>query len=93
MMISLSLLRIRGQLISANLKHPDREYAAPAFGFFRLPFKYDETGVRDLMQGPILFRATAQLAIDRGQYRLVIRSRNDANTIYRRPAGCYGGRL
>ena len=58
-------------------KIPDKVYLAPAFGFFRLPFKYDETGVRDLHEGPILFKATATLTLSQGQHRLVIRTRND----------------
>jgi len=42
--------RIRS--ISKN-QVPDHVYQARAFGFHRLPFKYDETGVRELQKGPI----------------------------------------
>ena len=59
-------------------ERPDRIYGAPAFGFTRLPFKYDKTGVRELRAGPILFRATMQLELEKGGYQVLIRTRNDA---------------
>ena len=62
----------------APLKDPDKIYLSRAFGFHRLPFKYDETGVRELHKGPILFRATATLTLAKGSHRILIRTRNDA---------------
>lgn len=59
-------------------KDPDRVYRARAFGFHRLPFKYDESGVRELHKGPIIFRATANLTLEKGEHRILIRTRNDA---------------
>lgn len=59
-------------------KDPDKIYQARAFGFHRLPFKYDETGVRELHKGPMLFRATATLTLKRGRHRVLIRTRDDA---------------
>ena len=59
-------------------KDPDKVYRARAFGFHRLPFKYDETGVRELHKGPMLFRATATLTLDKGEHRILIRTRDDA---------------
>jgi len=60
------------------LKEPDKVYHSPAFGFHRLPFKYDETGVRELHIGPISFKATATLTLEKGKHRILIRTRNDA---------------
>ncbi len=64
--------------LSAPLKDPDKVYQSRAFGFHRLPFKYDETGVRELHKGPILFRAAATLTLEKGAHRILIRMRNDA---------------
>ncbi|HCR31028.1 MAG TPA: hypothetical protein DIV79_13530, partial [Opitutae bacterium] len=52
---------------------PDRVYRANAFGFQRLPFKYDETGARLLPEGPIVLRASATLTYPKGLHRIVIR--------------------
>lgn len=58
---------------------PDRVYQANAFGFQRLPFKYDETGARLLPEGPIVLRASATLTHPKGLHRIVIRTREDAS--------------
>ena len=58
---------------------PDRVYQANAFGFQRLPFKYDETGARLLPEGPIVLRASATLTYPKGLHRIVIRTRDDAS--------------
>ena len=68
--------RIRS--ISKN-QVPDHVYQARAFGFHRLPFKYDETGVRELQKGPIVLIATAQLTLVKGEHRILIRTRDDAS--------------
>lgn len=57
---------------------PYRVYDANAFGFQRLPYKYDDTGARLLPKGPIVLRATATLTHPRGTHRIVIRTREDA---------------
>ena len=57
---------------------PDHAYQVRAFGFHRLPFKYDETGVRELHKAPIILRATAPLTLERGEHRILIRTRDDA---------------
>lgn len=57
---------------------PDRVYRTRAFGFHRLPIKYDETGARELPKGPIVFRASATLALAKGQHQFVIRTREAA---------------
>ena len=64
-----------------NDQAPDRVYRAPAFGLHRLPFKYDETGVRLLPKGPIVLRASATLSLTQGKHRFVIRTREDASLI------------
>lgn len=56
---------------------PDRVYGVNAFGFQRLPFKYDETGARLLPEGPIVFRASAALTLPMGPHRIVVRTRED----------------
>lgn len=56
---------------------PDRVYSVNAFGFQRLPFKYDETGARLLPKGPIVFRASATLTHPKGPHRIVVRTRED----------------
>ncbi|MBC9867300.1 MAG: DUF1553 domain-containing protein [Opitutae bacterium] len=58
---------------------PDHAYQVRAFGFHRLPFKYDETGVRELHKAPIILRATAQLTLEKGEHRILIRTRDDAS--------------
>lgn len=63
---------------SKTQKGPDRAYRTAAFGFHRLPFKYDKTGVRELIKGPARFRATATLTLKKGTYRIVVRTRNTA---------------
>ena len=57
---------------------PDHVYQARAFGFHRLPFKYDDTGVRELQKSPIILRATASLTLEKGEHRILIRTRDDA---------------
>jgi mono/diheme cytochrome c family protein len=57
---------------------PERVYYANAFGFQRLPNKYDETGARLMPKGPIVLRATATLTHPLGIHRIVIRTRDDA---------------
>ena len=59
-------------------QRPDRVYKANAFGFQRLPFKYDESGARLLPEGPIIFRASATLTYPPGPHRIVMRSREDS---------------
>lgn len=65
-------------LVVSTGKQPDYVYAASAFGFHRLPFKYDRTGVRELHKGPILIKATATLTLEKGEHRILIRTREDA---------------
>ena len=60
-----------------NDQLPDRVYYTRAFGFHRMPFKYDETGVRELPKGPIILRATARLTLEKGEHRILFRTRED----------------
>ena len=60
-----------------NDQIPDHVYYTRAFGFHRIPFKYDETGVRELRTGPIIIRATARLTLEKGEHRILIRTRED----------------
>ena len=50
-------------------------YAAPAFGFTRVPEKYVDTGVRAERGHPYLLRALGIVNIPAGKHRLLLRSR------------------
>lgn len=50
-------------------------YAAPAFGFFRVPHKYVETGVRGARKDPFLLRASARINLPEGRHRILLRAR------------------
>jgi len=50
-------------------------YAAPAFGFARVPEKYVDTGVRDERGHPYLLRALATVKLPAGKHRLLLRGR------------------
>ncbi|NBY36472.1 MAG: DUF1553 domain-containing protein [Verrucomicrobia bacterium] len=50
-------------------------YAAPAFGFARVPEKYVDTGVRAERGHPYLLRALAVVKIPEGKHRLLLRGR------------------
>lgn len=53
-------------------------YAAPAFGFFRVPHKYVAGGVRAARNDPYLLRGSAKLRLPAGTHRLLLRSRGAA---------------
>ncbi|MCX8487780.1 MAG: hypothetical protein ORN22_01580, partial [Opitutales bacterium] len=50
-------------------------YAAPAFGFARVPEKYVDTGVRAERGHPYLLRALATVKLPAGKHRLLLRGR------------------
>ena len=50
-------------------------YTARAFGFFQLPHKYIDTGIRADRPVPFLFRASALIDLPPGKHRLLLRSR------------------
>ena len=53
-------------------------YAAPAFGFARVPEKYVDTGVRAERGNPYLLRALATVKVPAGKHRLLLRGRGAA---------------
>lgn len=53
-------------------------YSAPAFGFFRTPEKYIDTGVRADRGNPYLLRAYALTKLPAGKHRLLLRGRGAA---------------
>ena len=56
-------------------------FAEEIFGFFELPQKYISTGVRADRAFPTLFRATAEIRLPAGKYRLLLRSRGAARLL------------
>ncbi|MEI7686054.1 MAG: DUF1553 domain-containing protein [Planctomycetota bacterium] len=53
-------------------------YTAEAFGFFRTPQKYVDTGVRGDRPNPYLLRAGAEVKLPAGAHRLLLRGRGAA---------------
>jgi mono/diheme cytochrome c family protein len=50
-------------------------YQEDAFGFFEVPHRYVDTGVRGDRLGPYLFRAAALVSLPAGKHRLLLRAR------------------
>ena len=53
-------------------------YAAPAFGFQRVPYKYTDTGVRADRANPFFLRAAAKINLPAGKHRLLLRGQGAA---------------
>jgi hypothetical protein len=75
------LLELFEEGISANKwpSHnltPSTSYRDRAFGLFRYPQKYIETGIRADRANPLLLHAHAKLTLPAGNYHLLIRYRN-----------------
>lgn len=56
-------------------------YTEPAFGFFEVPHKYVDTGVRGDRPNPFLLRSAAVVPISAGKHRLLLRARG-ASRLY-----------
>jgi hypothetical protein len=56
-------------------------YAEDAFGFFAVPHRYVDTGVRGDRPNPFLFRAAAVVTLPAGKHRLLLRARG-ASRLY-----------
>ncbi len=54
-------------------------YTEDVFGFFDLPLKYVETGVRGDRHVPFLYRAAASVTFPKGKHRLLLRARGATN--------------
>lgn len=54
-------------------------YTEDVFGFFDVPQKYVETGVRGDRHVPFLLRAAASVAFPKGKHRLLLRARGATN--------------
>ncbi len=54
-------------------------YTEDVFGFFDVPQKYVETGVRGDRHVPFLLRATASVTFPKGKHRLLLRARGATN--------------
>ena len=53
-------------------------FSAPAFGFFRVPHRYVDTGVRGARPDPYLLKAHGRVTLPPGRHRLLLRSRGAA---------------
>src|SRR4051812_18967126 len=54
---------------------PTESYHEDAFGFFEVPHRYVDTGVRGDRPIPYLFRAAAVVKLPAGRHRLLLRGR------------------
>jgi hypothetical protein len=54
-------------------------YTEDAFGFFDVPQKYVDTGVRGDRHVPFLLRAAANITLPKGKHRLLLRARGATN--------------
>jgi hypothetical protein len=53
---------------------PSETYSEQAFGFFTMPTRYSNRGVKTDRGRPFLFRASARLALPAGDHRLLLRA-------------------
>src|SRR3989442_13966828 len=53
----------------------DERYEADALAFFRVPFKYIDTGIRADRGTSYLLRATAEVAFPAGEHRILLLTR------------------
>jgi mono/diheme cytochrome c family protein len=58
-------------------RFPDAEdvYEEDVFGFFHLPQKYNERGIREDRSNPFVLRASAGVVLPKGEHRILLRSR------------------
>jgi hypothetical protein len=61
---------------------PTETYREKAFGFFEVPHKYVDTGVRGDRGNPYLFRAAAVVRIPPGKHRILLRGRGSARLYF-----------
>ena len=54
---------------------PSMVYHDDTFAFFQLPHRYDEKGLRKDWSNPLLFRATAEIVLKKGENRILLRTR------------------
>ena len=52
--------------------HAAQTYTADVFGFFRVPYKYVDTGIRGDRPIPFLVRASARIDLPAGKHRLLL---------------------
>ena len=64
-----------------SFPHPDERYQADTFGFFRIPHRYIDTGVRADRSNPFLLRAEAEVIVPPGRHRWLLRARG-ASRLY-----------
>lgn len=62
----------------SELPAVSESYDETAFGFTRVPWKYTGTGVRTDRGNPYLLRASADVALPAGTYRVLLRARSAA---------------
>jgi mono/diheme cytochrome c family protein len=61
---------------------PTESYREDCFGFFEVPHKYVDTGVRGDRANPYLFRAAALVSLPPGKHRVLLRGRGTARLYF-----------
>src|SRR5262245_33288253 len=61
---------------------PTESYREDCFGFFEVPHKYVDTGVRGDRANPYLFRAAAVVTLPPGKHRILLRGRGSARLYF-----------
>lgn len=61
---------------------PTESYRETAFGFFEVPHKYVDTGVRGDRPNPFLLRALAVVTLPAGKHRILLRGRGAARLYF-----------
>ncbi|MCI0701966.1 MAG: DUF1553 domain-containing protein [Planctomycetia bacterium] len=61
---------------------PTESYREDAFGFFEVPHKYVDTGVRGDRANPYLFRAAALVTLPPGKHRILLRGRGSTRLYF-----------
>jgi hypothetical protein len=61
---------------------PTESYREDAFGFFEVPHRYVDTGVRGDRANPYLFRAAAAVTLPAGRHRVLLRGRGSARLYF-----------
>ncbi len=65
----------KGNSWPRSFPKPSTVYQDDAFAFFQIPHKYDQKGFRQDWGTPLLFRATAELVLQKGDNKILLRTR------------------
>ena len=75
--VKVEILEDLGRLSKWPRRYPQASdvYQEEVFGFFDVPHKYNERGIRSDRSNPFMLRASAGVIIPEGEHRLLLRSR------------------